>query len=126
MHTHDLKIVHGDLKGVLGILLFKPMELSRFLQANILVNDLGEAVLADFGFASMRADHSASFILSPSSAMKGTYRWMAPELFGDGDSLPHTTRSDIWAFGCVVLEVPLSLGFDVRPTRLTACPGIGR
>ncbi|KZV81821.1 kinase-like protein [Exidia glandulosa HHB12029] len=80
LHYHS--IVHGDLKG-----------------ANILVSDEGDARICDFGLASMLYE-----IPSTATSMRGTLRWMAPELFKDDDAR-HTTYSDVWAFGCVVIEV---------------------
>ncbi|KZV81568.1 kinase-like protein, partial [Exidia glandulosa HHB12029] len=78
-------IVHGDLKG-----------------ANILVADDGTARLCDFGFAKVLAEVSSS--LTSQSTLKGTLRWMAPELIDEEDAR-HTVWSDIWAFGCVLYEV---------------------
>ncbi|KZV87351.1 kinase-like protein, partial [Exidia glandulosa HHB12029] len=78
--VHGLAIVHGDIKG-----------------ANILVSDNGVARLADFGITSVLCDYPA-----PSSTGAGTFRWMAPELLRDSFRL--TFASDIWAFGCVILE----------------------
>ncbi|KZV90652.1 kinase-like protein [Exidia glandulosa HHB12029] len=83
LHERDPPIVHGDLKG-----------------ANILVSTTGEALLCDFGLASVFDEHSTS----QNSPPKGTCRWMARELFMRDDAR-HTTYSDIWAFGCVALEL---------------------
>ncbi|KZV80608.1 kinase-like protein [Exidia glandulosa HHB12029] len=84
-YLHGRNIVHADIKG-----------------ANVLVSDDGVARLCDFGFSSMRAEHAP--IISSDSSMKGTYRWMAPELFAH-DRARHTKQSDIWASGCLFLEV---------------------
>ncbi|KZV88419.1 kinase-like protein [Exidia glandulosa HHB12029] len=85
LHGYNPVIVHGDLKG-----------------ANILVSDDGIACLCDFGFAKVLAEVSAS--LTSQSTLKGTLRWMAPELFAEEDAR-HTIWSDIWAFGCVLHEI---------------------
>lgn len=82
LHSHQPPIVHGDLKG-----------------ANVLIRDNGDACICDFGFSAMTADQ-----FSQSTAPGGTQRWMAPELFSK-EYARHTTASDVWAYGCVVLEV---------------------
>ncbi|EJD47712.1 kinase-like protein [Auricularia subglabra TFB-10046 SS5] len=85
LHSHVPVIVHGDIKG-----------------ANILVSDAHVVQLCDFGFASMQAHYD--FSNAHSSSVKGSWRWMAPELVTD-DNASYTTHSDIWAYGCVVVEV---------------------
>ncbi|KAK7049257.1 hypothetical protein VNI00_005858 [Paramarasmius palmivorus] len=87
-YLHSLRpmVVHGDIKG-----------------ANVLVNDDCRCCLADFGLAniveSQRLDSTAS------SSIKGTVRWMAPELLcGDTTGNTHGPR-DIYAFACTVLEI---------------------
>ncbi|KZV83215.1 kinase-like protein, partial [Exidia glandulosa HHB12029] len=78
-------IVHGDLKS-----------------GNILVSADGNALICDFGLATiLTGDQSAHTF---SSFVKGTCRWMAPELF-EHDQAKHTRASDVWAFGCVILEL---------------------
>ncbi|KZV78287.1 kinase-like protein [Exidia glandulosa HHB12029] len=83
LHQHD--IIHGDIKG-----------------ANVLVGDDGTAKLCDFGFSILLAQHSQSF--TQGSNVKGTCRWMAPELF-DEEGAAHTFASDIWATGCLLIEI---------------------
>lgn len=39
-----------------------------------------------------------------SSSVGGTCRWMAPELF-DSEKPSHSPASDVYSFGCVMLEV---------------------
>ncbi|KAJ6587596.1 kinase-like domain-containing protein, partial [Mycena vulgaris] len=83
---HEENIVHGDLRG-----------------ANILVDDNGHACLTDFGLAiSVDAPHQEK-------EMAGSARWMAPEMiqpksFGL-EYFARTPASDIYAFGCVCLEL---------------------
>ncbi|KZV94480.1 kinase-like protein [Exidia glandulosa HHB12029] len=84
LHKHRPSIVHGDLKG-----------------ANILISDDGRVQLCDFGLSKIMAEHGFSV---GSSGGKGTCRFMAPELFASDDARP-TAASDIWAYGCVIIEV---------------------
>ncbi|KAJ7779798.1 kinase-like domain-containing protein [Mycena metata] len=84
---HDEHVVHGDLRG-----------------ANILVDDAGHACLTDFGLTIV---NDASTAQTKNSG--GCVRWMAPETL-DPDTFgvqnrPRTPASDIYAFGCVCLEL---------------------
>ena len=127
---HDIRIVHGDLKGVCA-----PLESSTYLhtshpsaKANILINKDRRACIADFGLstitgivthASARASRT-SFISNDtlmSFTAGGTYRWMSPELldperFGmpvSEDNRP-TRQSDCYALGMVIYEVGVRVG----------------
>ncbi|KAF8516479.1 kinase-like domain-containing protein, partial [Gautieria morchelliformis] len=85
--TTEAHIVHGDLKG-----------------ANILVNDHGEAALADFGLSSVFAAGEST----TSTFTGGSVRWMAPELFlsdSPDDITSKTCASDTYSYGSVILEV---------------------
>ena len=82
-------------------------DVNMIMQRNVVIDECGEARLCDFGLSSMIAEQSAELI-SVTSSVKGTCRFMAPELFASDDARP-TTRSDIWAYGCVVLEVGIHL-----------------
>ncbi|KAF8479847.1 kinase-like domain-containing protein [Gautieria morchelliformis] len=79
-------IVHGDLKGT-----------------NILVNDHGEAALADFGLSSCIAAGEST----TSTFNFGSVRWMAPELFPSYRSviMSKSCASDTYSYGLVILEV---------------------
>ncbi|KAG6808490.1 hypothetical protein H0H92_003978 [Tricholoma furcatifolium] len=73
-YLHERSIVHGDLKSV-----------------NILVDNFGRALIADFGLAS----------ILPSSG--GTVMYQGPEIF-DPEAY-NTKESDIYAYGCLTYEV---------------------
>ncbi|KZV86650.1 kinase-like protein, partial [Exidia glandulosa HHB12029] len=84
-HVHDHSVVHGDIKG-----------------GNVLISDGGAARLSDFGLSNLLVRYSQSF--TQDSVVKGTSRWMAPELFIEEE--PRLTyASDMWAFGCLLIEV---------------------
>ncbi|KAL0069386.1 hypothetical protein AAF712_003409 [Marasmius tenuissimus] len=102
-YLHELRIVHGDIKGV-----------------NILVDEHGISHLADFGLARV-VNETLTLGQSTTGNQKGTTRWMAPELFDfGGDIEPGSNPSDgeervtaksdkfprdIYAFACTVLEI---------------------
>ncbi|KZV86628.1 kinase-like protein [Exidia glandulosa HHB12029] len=81
IYLHGLQMVHGDLKG-----------------ANILILDDGTACIGDFGVSAVLDE-----LPSRTATSAGTWRWTAPELFDDHGS--HTKSSDMWAFGCVMIEL---------------------
>ncbi|KAF8183844.1 kinase-like domain-containing protein [Mycena galopus ATCC 62051] len=94
-YLHSRNIVHGDLRGKCK-LFTNPIN----SQANILVNEDWSACLADFGLSSFSNSSSST------SARGGSLYWMAPELF-DPDRLDftRTPATDVYAFGCVCLEL---------------------
>ncbi|KAG9021812.1 hypothetical protein FS837_006960, partial [Tulasnella sp. UAMH 9824] len=67
---------------------------------NVLITDSVEAVLCDFGLARL-ADGQPSG-LTTTKQTKGSLRYMSPELHED--NAVHTLNSDVWAYGCLVLE----------------------
>ena len=69
-----------------------------------MINDNGFALICDFGSARIEA---ASFSgAGPTSTLKGTCNYWAPELLGsgsDGAPLPsHSLKSDVWALGMTI------------------------
>ncbi|KAF7340962.1 PINc domain-containing protein [Mycena sanguinolenta] len=98
-YLHSRDIVHGDLRG-----------------ANILINEDWSACLADFGLS----------IFSDATSLMTTNRggsvyWMAPELLDPdrfGMRFARTPASDVYAFGCVCLEL-----YTGRPPFSGVLPG---
>ncbi|KAG8711980.1 hypothetical protein FRC09_020317 [Ceratobasidium sp. 395] len=88
LHSLPKQVVHGDIKA-----------------RHVLMYDDGTPLLAGFGLSRIVAESSTGLTTSSS---RGTYRWMSPELFGDVEDQIQvfvTTASDVWAFGCLCLEV---------------------
>ncbi|KAG8785199.1 hypothetical protein FRC12_017860 [Ceratobasidium sp. 428] len=88
-HMHGLSIIHGDLKSV-----------------NVLVTEGGIAKICDFGHSRYAEDiHQDQFGASDaSSSFQATPRYMCPEFFRSKKARP-TVFSDMWAFGCLALEI---------------------
>ncbi|KAJ6541571.1 kinase-like domain-containing protein, partial [Mycena capillaripes] len=86
-YLHSRNIIHGDLRG-----------------ANILITHEWSACLADFGLTSL----SDATIATHTSHRAGSIRWMAPELIDPehfGQRFVRTPATDVYAFGCVCLEL---------------------
>ncbi|KAJ7226765.1 kinase-like domain-containing protein [Mycena pura] len=85
-YLHSQDIVHGDLRA-----------------ANILIDNDNHVRLADFGLARFSHTENAS------TNRGGSARWMAPELLHPPscglDVFERTPASDIYSFGCVMLEL---------------------
>jgi len=84
-YLHSEIIVHGDLTG-----------------NNILINEDGNACVADQGILTLCSElHGTSYIRS-------NVRWAAPENFEvpeDEESWSPKLASDIYSFGCIMLQV---------------------
>ncbi|KAG8934244.1 hypothetical protein FRC02_010305 [Tulasnella sp. 418] len=86
-YIHAVGLVHGVVKG-----------------ANVLVNDYGRAKLCDIGLTHLLTRDNQRILLSdPASRM----RWMAHEILKKEQL--STAYSDVWSFGCVVMEVMLDI-----------------
>ncbi|KAJ7719636.1 kinase-like domain-containing protein, partial [Mycena maculata] len=86
-YLHSRNIVHGDLRG-----------------ANILINEDWSACLADFGLSVFSNATSSMH----TSNRAGSVFWMAPELIAPehfGLEFARTPASDVYAFGCVCVEL---------------------
>ncbi|KAG8941967.1 hypothetical protein FRC00_012117, partial [Tulasnella sp. 408] len=87
LHHYDPPICHGDLKP-----------------SNVLVNDDVDTVLCDFGLANFILESGISSGLTTSKSVKGSTRYMSPDLLQDGEG-KRTLESDIWAWGCTTFEI---------------------
>ncbi|KAG8917003.1 hypothetical protein FRC01_002726 [Tulasnella sp. 417] len=87
LHNLDPAICHADLKP-----------------ANVLVDLHMNAVLCDFGLASFVGGSPSAPGLATTTTLKGTPRYMSPELHFD-DDCTHSLESDVWAWACTVFHV---------------------
>ena len=115
-YLHRLSIIHGDVKGVSVPALVR--SISHKPQSNILINDSGEASLADFGLS--RILEKSGFTTKTTS---GTWRYMALELVTAPQEeyeevIPRVTvATDVWAFAMTVVEVCILTSFLGKLTQ---------
>ena len=70
------------------------------LQQNILMDDSGNARIADFGFTTVTQNLDSA---QSAQCQRGfTPRWTAPEVL---DERPHSKESDVFSFAMVMIEV---------------------
>jgi len=89
-YIHEMGVVHGDIKP-----------------ANIILDSLGMVRIADFGNSELvtsNFDRSVPLCVEtgPHPLSNFTIPYMAPEVLKTGTL---SWASDIWAFGCLVLEI---------------------
>ncbi|KAG1835102.1 hypothetical protein EV424DRAFT_1582716 [Suillus variegatus] len=82
-------VVHGDLTGT-----------------NVLIDSNRKAYLADFGLSGTFKKLAGMTYLAKMSCHPGAVRWTAPELLsGEESASAATTRSDMYSFGSIMLQV---------------------
>jgi serine/threonine protein kinase len=112
LHLQTTPIVHGDIKPVRNdsAVDSKKREHLCLIQENVLVDDEGNACIADFGLSVALDGFSTG---RTRSILGGTFRYLAPELMGsdnnedngDDDAVQRTTESDIYALACTCCQV---------------------
>jgi serine/threonine protein kinase len=87
----------GDVAGALDALHGRSLVHRDVTPANIVLTDVGDALLTDFGLAKGRA----YTVLTRPGQVVGTPDYFAPELVKGETAMP---ASDIYSLGCVVYE----------------------
>ncbi|KIM26054.1 hypothetical protein M408DRAFT_25702 [Serendipita vermifera MAFF 305830] len=87
LHQHQPAIVHGDLKP-----------------GNVIIDDSGCPRICDFGLAQIFYDEADSG-MTTTTEHTGTDRYLAPELLVDEVNTRPTAASDVYAVGCLGLEL---------------------
>ncbi|ELU39140.1 Pkinase domain-containing protein [Rhizoctonia solani AG-1 IA] len=103
MHSFDPPIAHGDLK-LASCLKSHARQSSNLRQANLLLSFDGIIKLCDFGQARFRNDQRG-LASDASTTFESTHRFMSPELFVASPKVRPTNLSDVWAYGCVALQL---------------------
>ncbi|KAG8899556.1 hypothetical protein FRC00_001291, partial [Tulasnella sp. 408] len=88
LHSLERPICHADIKP-----------------ENILVTDDLHVVICDFGISRIMSESNR---FTTTSSAKGSTVYMSPELFSE-DPLS-TLKSDVWAWGCLVLKITSGTG----------------
>ena len=107
LHSSKLPIIHGDLRAVSsGIRSNYRLDSNCPLQSNILIDDLEHPRISNFGLE-MALDSQVSELYRSSAKGNKSLRWKAPELLNPfaGVEVGPTTRTDVYAFACVCIEV---------------------
>ncbi|SJK97930.1 uncharacterized protein ARMOST_01186 [Armillaria ostoyae] len=84
-YLHRNNVVHGDLKG-----------------DNVLMSSTGIPRLADFGLSRVLV---SSGLMSTSTSVKGSWRWMARELHDYTIEKLPDAKGDVWMFGMTAWEL---------------------
>lgn len=86
-YLHSRDIIHGDFKA-----------------ANVLITDIGEAVICDFGLSQLKLDITSKSLHDPQASrmLGGTMRWQSPERLKGGNA---TFACDVYSFAIAVCEL---------------------
>ncbi|KAG1750871.1 kinase-like domain-containing protein [Suillus lakei] len=102
--TDLIPVVHGDLTGVRSIYSILHI-LMIGCKTNVLIDGDRKAYLADFGLSGTFKKITGMTYLAKMSCRPGAVRWAAPELLSGDESAAATTRSDMYSFGSIMLQV---------------------
>jgi serine/threonine protein kinase len=85
----------------------------------VLINDLGDALLSDFGLSRIRDDMTSRTVTARPTAQEdpaiGSIYWLSPERFDGGRP---KEPADIYALGVTIYEVRLQMLGHLLPIML--------
>ncbi|KIJ08712.1 hypothetical protein PAXINDRAFT_172803 [Paxillus involutus ATCC 200175] len=87
-YLHSFPVVHGDLSS-----------------GNVLIDNDGKARLSDFGLCAVLGGLNGGSSFALTACRPGTIKYAAPELVLTPDSVQPSPASDIFSFGCIMLQV---------------------
>ena len=103
-YIHYKNIVHGDLKGVSYVVGSRCNADVDTHQANVLIDDMGKACVADFGLSKIMYDALSQSTTTKGQTPAGTIRFMAPEMMKG----KVTKEGDVYSFAMLIYQVRLS------------------
>jgi len=105
MHSHDPVIIHQDIKPLNVMVRFccYNFHISFIIVTSSLqvTANLEGVYICDMGIAKLR-EASQATVTTATAHMKGTYPYMAPEMYGPNR---RGTAVDVYAFGCLMIEL---------------------
>ena len=109
-HLHTLGIIHSSINPVRKTVpLRKSVYGVRSIQGNILVDEIGQALLADFGINRIISHHTMSGPERTMSSKPEGRRYMPPELLNlKHDRCNYSEAGDIYSLAMAAFEVNLS------------------
>ncbi|KIJ13221.1 hypothetical protein PAXINDRAFT_100814 [Paxillus involutus ATCC 200175] len=87
-YLHSFPVVHGDLTS-----------------GNVLIDSDGKACLSDFGLSAVLGGLSGGSSFALTTCRPGAIEWAAPELVLTPDIVKPCLASDIFSFGCIMLQI---------------------
>lgn len=116
LSSDELRELSFDLLSALSCIHGRGILHRDVKPANVLLDGTGRARLTDFGIAQGATDSS----LTSTGHVIGTLRYLAPEIKEGGVA---TARSDLYALGAVLEQIPLRGDVDPELTELIASLG---
>ncbi|KAG8914814.1 hypothetical protein FRC00_010647 [Tulasnella sp. 408] len=100
--ANRLKLIHDIAKGLEHLHSCTPKIVQADIKPeNVLINDRGDALITDFGMATVLGEDSW---YTPSHRHGGTTQWMAPEIFlGQSDRRSRT--GDVYSYGSLTCYI---------------------
>lgn len=103
LHGLHLLVIHGDIRAASTSFQYQTQTVTfAYAQANVLINELKQPVLADYCLSSIIG--SSTFT---SARSVGVHRWLAREHMREEtkNPLPYSQASDMFSYAMTIIEV---------------------